>query len=84
MSATIKWEMVKPHGKSLKVFTPSAFIEAMERAFGQFPIVLDNRSIGKLEGMACVWNNEPNPYRELINILDGLGENQSIKIWAEY
>jgi len=84
MSASIMWKLEKPEGKSLGVVAPNSFIEAMRRAFGEFPLYLDITAIQKLEGMSAVWNNNPNPYITLIEILDKLGNDQRIKVWAEF
>ena len=84
MSATIYARQVKPcEGEPLSTGSPSWFIGTMERAFGyNFPIMLDESHITKLEGMAATIDRErDNPYHELIDLI---GKWKVVEVYAEY
>lgn len=53
MSASFFWRPTEPQGKRLSVDLPSRFWEAMEEAFGSFPITLHRAQAPVLRGMAA-------------------------------
>lgn len=82
MSATI---LTRPTGKGrlLDVGAPSNFIETMRRAFGQFPVVLNETHLEKLRGMAAIQGPlcDPNPY---VRLQAEIMDNGEIEVFAEY
>lgn len=83
MSANIIYrQAILIKGKCLSCYAPSAFITTMEKAFGQFPLVLDENAIPRLEGMAVMCNDAGgNPYQELI---DAINSMDKIEVSAVY
>lgn len=87
MSANILYRQVKPiEGKDLPVWAPSYFIETLERAFGNFPCVLDKTDIATLKGMAATCRDGAaekygNPYDGLIKAIEKLG---AVEVYAQY
>lgn len=85
MSANIYWRPSGKVGREIETGTPSAFVSAMQQAFGGLsPWTLNERDRSKLEGMAAVYGDTSmaNPYRQLCDALttaDG-----EITVWAEY
>jgi hypothetical protein len=59
------------------------FILCMERAFdGNWPLVLDDKDLPVLHGMAACWAETAlNPYKQIISAIKRLG---SVKIWSTY
>jgi hypothetical protein len=67
---------------SLGVSCPSAFLEAMENAFGDRPFRLNETHIVALNAMAGVFgDNKENPYKKLIHLIEKHGQ---IEVWPEY
>ena len=68
MSATIYWQPLSCKTDTIAVMAPSAFIEAMRRAFGEPTWVLNKHNLDTLTGMEAVWKSEPewNPFTQLI------------------
>lgn len=87
MSASICYRQIKPiEGKDLPVWAPSYFIGTLEKAFGNFPCVLDADDIATLRGMAATCQDgaveiHGNPYEELIKAIQKLG---TVEVYAEY
>lgn len=77
MGANIYWLPVKP-GISLKISTPSKFIEIMEKAFGKFPCDLGECDLEKLRGMAVI---EPEMFEQLISAVE---KHKTIRLWADW
>lgn len=83
MSATILTRATGK-GKPLGVGAPSSFIETMERAFGNFPVVLNYSHLERLHGMASVKSllvNEGEVFERLIEEIEREGE---IEVFAQY
>ncbi len=82
MSANIKYTPIKNNGKDLGVWAPSAFIEAMTKAFGRFPCEVGPSDLATLRGMdaASAGNGNNTAYQRLI---EAIGEDTTIKVWAE-
>lgn len=80
MSATIKWQVTSVGNELKGVASPSSFIAAMIRAFGEPPWQLDRSCIPKLEGMDATTG--PGSAFELL--LKLLSNFESIDVWAEY
>lgn len=81
MSATILYRPGKPKVKSLEVSTPSAFLEIMQKCFGDPPFTLRKENIPTLSGMAAAWTDENNPFQRIIDNIEKYG---GIEVWAEY
>ena len=69
--------------RSVGVSSPSAFLAAMDKAFGGVPYVLNEDSGARLTAMAAVFggDDKDNPYCELSRLIGKYGE---IEVWAEY
>ena len=78
MSVSLLWQPLA--GKNLSVNGKSQTKEALERAFGSFPLELEGDAIPKLEGLRA---GEPNnqAYDELIVAIH---KHQRIQVRAEY
>ncbi len=81
MSASILWEPVNISPDHISCYAPSAFMAAMERAGMGLPCTLNETHIPILRGMAAASDAEPNPYKQIIDLLLNRG---SIRLWAEY
>lgn len=83
MGANIYFHQMKPvDGQSISCHAPSSFIASMERAFGEFPCVLDSENVPVLKGMAAMSHDGGgNPYQEIIDAIDKYG---TIKVYAEW
>jgi hypothetical protein len=83
MGATIYYKQVNPKDRlNLDVSLPSAFVSAMERAFGNCPWHLTLGNIPTLKGMAAVYEDlQDNPFVRLIEAIERLGE---IEVWPEW
>lgn len=56
------------------------FILTINKAFGKFPVELDEKHLERLEGMAAM-DTPSGPYAKLIREIKRLG---SVKVWADY
>ena len=83
MSANIHWKPFTPDSsKTLaQAGAPSHFIEAMKKAFGNFPCTVGQNEIEKLKGMAATDRDDNNPFQEIIDLLE---HHEAIYLWAEY
>lgn len=81
MSATIRYRPTSKEGPSLDVMAPSSFIEAIERAFGAFPVELDEDSILILQGMAAADQGKSSSYEDVIETIKRVG---SIHLYATW
>ena len=82
MSATIHWRSTAKSDPHLKeVGAPSSFIESIERAFGGFPVELDEKAVPVLRGMTVMYHEHPNGYDEIIELIEKHG---SIELYASY
>ena len=81
MSATIRW-VATERGKVLETSTPSNFIKAMERAFGSWPVQLDEKALPVLRGMAAIRDTftDASTFDELIHVIEEVG---GIRLWSE-
>ena len=71
MSVSVFWTPCPKDRKYLK--GQSSLVEALERAFGPFPITLGQGDIKVLQGMSavvCGHNYDDNPYSQLINAIE--------------
>ncbi len=84
MSANLYWIPISTAKKSLDVLTPSRFVEAMKRAFGDSPWRLDRGALSRLEGMSAMWDHEPNPFETLIAAIQNDGNMRELEVWPEY
>jgi len=58
------------------------FVFHMNRAFGQFPVELNQDHVERLEGMAATWTDvSVNPYDTLVRAIKRFG---SIRVWFDY
>ena len=77
-------EQAKPiEGRELVVANADWFIFTMSRAFGAFPVELDNHHLKTLEGMSACWQGPGilNPYDVLIRQVKRLG---TVRVWQAY
>ena len=82
MGASIYYEPVNRKRHSVNAMAPQSFIKSMERAFGRFPLRLDEAALPKLQGMSAMWTDEKhNPYDDLCEGIHKFGE---IEVGAEY
>jgi len=82
VSATIRWVQTE-RGTRLNVNAPSAFIEAMTKAFGSAPWTLGDKAIPILKGMGAVQVlvETEEPYSYLAALIEQNGE---IRVWSEW
>ena len=83
MSASIYW-LPTNRKKSLSCWTPSRFVEAMVRAFGDAPWTLNETDLPTLRGMAAASDQSPTSpsgFSGLVTLVETHGE---IKVWPEY
>ena len=83
MSATIYARQVKPiTGTSISCSWPSSFMDIMTRAFGRFPLELNDINVDKLTAMAAtIDKGKDNPYQEIIDLVEKLG---TVEVYAKY
>ena len=84
MSANIYWQPIEKKRYDLSVGAPSSFMESLEGAFNQMPIILedDEETFAVLRGMIASTRGE---YRERYKqIREALHRYRKIRIWAEY
>ena len=77
-------EQARPiDGKELVVSNADWFIFTLNRAFGSFPVELDNKSLPVLQGMAATWQGPGilNPYDVLIRQVKRLG---AVRVWQAF
>ena len=77
-------EQARPiDGKELVVSNADWFIFTLNRAFGSFPVELDNKSLPILQGMAATWQGPGilNPYDVLIRQVKRLG---AVRVWQAF
>ena len=81
MSASIFYQPI--NGKRLTVSTPSSFLAALERAFGQGPWQLNQSHYSTLRGLAAGMDDEEKR-RAIEDITDAIQQHDAIRVWAEY
>ena len=83
MRARILWEQSRPlEGKDLNITEPDWFIATMHKAFGCFPLELEEKDIERLEGMAATWGEvATNPYGALVRAVKRCGY---VKVYSVY
>lgn len=87
MSASILYTIVKPvHAHQIGCWAPSSFMKSMEKAFDDFPCLLDEDNIETLKGMEAAfgeakYGEAPNPYKEIIKAIERHG---AIRIYSEF
>jgi hypothetical protein len=81
MSASIYYQPTKKNRHDVHTGSASAFIEAIERAFGGREAILSDKDIPTLKGMSAMENFSNNPFNDLIEGIEKFGE---IKIIVEY
>lgn len=81
MSANIYWRPVAKNNKSINTLTPSAFQETMRKLGLSLPCTLDTRSTLLLQGAAAVFDDDPNPFQQILDLLE---HHDAIELWAEY
>lgn len=82
MSASIYYQKISKSNKTLPTWAPSNFIDTMERAFGHFPVELDVSHLPTLRGMLAAMRERE---ADSINMLiEAIGEENRIRVWAEY
>lgn len=81
VSATIHYRKTSKTDPHLSVGSPSAFIEALERAFGSFPVELDESAIPVLKGMAAASTFSARDFQEVV---DKIEQHGGIELYASY
>lgn len=81
MGATIHYRPTGKEGPRLSVMAPSSFIEAITRAFGTFPVELNEGSIPVLRGMAAADKGMADDYGDVIETIERVG---SIHLYVTY
>jgi len=85
VSANIYWTPLGDKRHDISPMAPSSFIEAMERAFGKLPIILElnEEVIATLRGMAAAEGSATarDEYRAVRRALE---DHRKIRLWAEY
>ena len=85
MSANIYYRVLPCKNRDIDVSAPSSFIEAMRRAFGEHPWILDSDSLGTLRGLAAGYGAGKNPYDDVISKIERVdGEFNTIEVWPEW
>lgn len=87
MSASIHYRVVTLPDGRIDVSTPSAFVEAMRRAFGDPPWRLGGPDLVKLDGMRCAFD-APRGMGTFQTLMDKIqqpdGSLCTIEVWPEY
>lgn len=81
MPAAIYWEPADASKARISCPAPSSFIDRMTKVFHGFPLTLSESDIPALKAMAVMYESKPNPYEELLDILE---QHRSIRLWASY
>ena len=89
MSVNIYWRHITPETRSALPCGGSAFVSAMERAFGSPPWTLTSEHVERLTGMMHAYggHDRDNPYRALLErMYDGSDDHVAhpIEVWTEY
>lgn len=78
MSVSLYWQ--PKHQKLLETNAASATHDALQRAFGDFPITLSGRDFDQLSGMAnAIPSNEAYP-----TLMELLNQHEEITLFAEW
>ena len=80
MGASLYW-LITDRRKSLDCWSPSSFIAALTRAFGDPPWTLDEEQLPVVRGMAATTNDPHSGFDELIRLLE---DHKEIKLWPEW
>lgn len=83
MSANIYWRQIKDSKTDIGMWSPSAFIETFEEAFGQMPRVLSDVDLPVLYGIKAAFGGAENK-AAIQNLIDALEKNKHVEVFAEY
>ena len=84
MGASIYWEKAGTTAPTLRrVSAPSSFIDAMNRAFYDYPWTLCSDDVSRLQGMAAIFggSDKDNPYLELVDLIEKFA---ALKVWPSW
>ncbi len=85
MSASIYWRLITKDPASIAVGASSAFVSAMQRAFGPSPWRLNAEHLSTLHGMAATETDRLNGYRQIIEAIQNDDATfNTIEVWPEY